>query len=65
MEIDQIAKAYRASDDHLYLNYAGSWQKVLSGYGWESIQKMKSVSKKYDASGMFQKQVQGGFKLES
>jgi hypothetical protein len=62
-ELDQIAREDRADDRHLYLNYAGSWQDVFGGYGTESVEKMRRVSRKYDRSGMFQRQVRGGFKL--
>ncbi|KAJ8118417.1 hypothetical protein OPT61_g610 [Boeremia exigua] len=55
-ELDMIAKEEGVSDDHLYLGYAGSWQKVLAGYGQESLSKMRNASRKYDSKGMFQKQ---------
>ncbi|KAH6629582.1 hypothetical protein C7974DRAFT_463535 [Boeremia exigua] len=62
-DLDRIADAEGARDEHLYLNYAGDWQEVLAGYGNESLTEMRRVSTKYDGSGMFQKQVRGGFKL--
>jgi hypothetical protein len=62
--IDQIAEEEGARDEHLYLNYAGSWQDVFAGYGNESLARMRAVAKKYDATGMFQKQVRGGYKLD-
>ncbi|KAH7072187.1 hypothetical protein BKA63DRAFT_544548 [Paraphoma chrysanthemicola] len=62
-EIDQIAAQDKVRDEHLYLNYAGGWQDVFGGYGAESVENMRRVSRKYDSSGMFQNQVKGGFKL--
>jgi hypothetical protein len=63
MEVDQIAKKDGVNDPHLYLNYAGSWQDVFSGYGKDSLGKMRRVAEKYDGKGMFQNQARGGFKL--
>jgi hypothetical protein len=63
IELDRIAAADHVKDKHLYLNYAGDWQDVLAGYGTESLEKMRRVSKTYDQKGMFQNQVRGGFKL--
>lgn len=62
-QIDKIAEEEGVKDDHLYLNYAGNWQDVFSGYGSESLERMRRVAKKYDKIGMFQKQARGGFKL--
>lgn len=63
IELDHIAKEEGVQDEHLYLNYAGSWQDVFAGYGKDSLEKMRRVATKYDKRGMFQKQVRGGFKL--
>jgi hypothetical protein len=65
MEIDQIAIADGVNDRHLYLNYAGSWQNVFAGYGSDSVEDMRRVSKRYDEKRMFQRQVKGGYKLGS
>lgn len=46
-----------------YANYADGSQDVLAGYGEESVRKMREVSKKYDAEGIFQSRVPGGFKI--
>lgn len=62
-ELDEIATADKSNDKHLYLNYAGSWQDVFSGYGSTNLEIMRRVSKKYDRNAMFQRQVRGGFKL--
>ena len=62
-QIDQIAVEEGVYDAHLYMNYAGSWQDVLGGYGRESVEVLREVSLRYDRSRMFQRQVIGGFKL--
>lgn len=62
-EFDHIAEVNGVKDGHLYLNYAGSWQDVFTGYGTKSLERMRRVAKLYDSKGMFQKQVKGGFKL--
>jgi hypothetical protein len=62
-QIDQIAVEEGVYDAHLYMNYAGSWQDVLGGYGPESLDVLRAVSLRYDKRRMFQRQVIGGFKL--
>jgi hypothetical protein len=61
--VDQIALEEGVYDEHLYMNYAGSWQNVLGGYGQQSLRTMREVAARYDKYGMFQKQVIGGYKL--
>ncbi|KAL8786217.1 MAG: hypothetical protein Q9213_002906 [Squamulea squamosa] len=48
-----------------YLNYADGTQDVISGYGTNSKNRLRKVSRKYDPRGVFQRQVTGGFKLFS
>jgi len=48
---------------YIFTNYAYQTEDVLAGYGEESLERMKEVSKKYDPEGIFQKAVPGGFKL--
>lgn len=62
-EVENIARKERALSRFVYLNYAGSGQKVLEGYGKKSVEELKRVAAKYDPYGVFQKQVTGGFKL--
>ncbi|KAK7183097.1 hypothetical protein DPSP01_005958 [Paraphaeosphaeria sporulosa] len=62
-EVEDIAREERALSQFIYLNYAGSDQKVLEGYGKKSVEKLKRVAAEYDPDGVFQKQVRGGFKL--
>ncbi|CBX90591.1 similar to FAD binding domain containing protein [Plenodomus lingam JN3] len=61
--VDRIAISEGVADPHVYMNYAGSWQNVLAGYGNESLVRLKNVAEQYDKNGIFQKQVKGGFKL--
>lgn len=51
------------SSDFVYYNYADSFQDPIAGYGEESVQFLKRASKKYDANGVFQKALKGGFKI--
>ena len=46
-----------------YLNYAAQWQDPIAGYGHESREKLRDVTRKYDPHGVFQTQVPGGYKL--
>ncbi|KAH4050217.1 hypothetical protein HBI56_063040 [Parastagonospora nodorum] len=49
--------------DFLQLTYADRWQDVLSSRSNGTLKELWRVSKEYDPTGMFQKQVPGGFKL--
>jgi hypothetical protein len=61
------ANAYATANgklsEYIYLNYAYKTEKPISGYGSANVQKLESISKKYDPAGIFQNQVPGGFKL--
>ena len=46
-----------------YLNFAAWFQDPLGGYRKEQKKKLREVARNYDPTGMFQKQVSGGFKL--
>lgn len=46
-----------------YLNYAAAYQTPLESYGEDNLQFLRTVSRKYDSKGVFQKRVPGGFKL--
>ena len=49
--------------DFQYINYSFEDQDPLGGYGEIALGKIRSASRKYDSSGVFQKLVPGGFKL--
>ena len=55
------------NDSFIHLNYAGKQQDPIGSYGAGGYIKthLRSVSKKYDPSGIFQYRVPGGFKLFS
>ncbi|KAM0812559.1 hypothetical protein AB5N19_12550 [Seiridium cardinale] len=46
-----------------YLNYADKTQDPIGSYGEEVKIRLQQVSRKYDPDGVFQKQVETGFKL--
>ncbi|KAK6443510.1 hypothetical protein LTR95_000337 [Oleoguttula sp. CCFEE 5521] len=58
------AKKLGVTNPYLYLNYAAPWQDPIAGYGAANVAALKAASAKYDPSGVFQKQVPGGFKLK-
>ncbi|KAF2843080.1 FAD-binding domain-containing protein [Patellaria atrata CBS 101060] len=62
-QIIRSAKKKGLFNEWVYLNYASSWQDPLKGYGERNKQKLRAASRKYDPTGVFQKQVPGGFKL--
>lgn len=49
--------------DYVPLTYADAWQKPIQRRDNAAIEELLEISKRYDPEGMFQKQVQGGFKL--
>ncbi|KAI4209164.1 MAG: hypothetical protein LQ351_007880 [Letrouitia transgressa] len=63
-KVEALTKKRGLYDPYIFLNDAFPGQKVLRSYGDQSFQRMLEVSKKYDPTGMFQKQVPGGFKLD-
>jgi hypothetical protein len=58
------ATAKGKASNYLYMNYASPWQDVVSGYGAVNQARLKSTSKKYDPSGVFEKLQPGYFKLD-
>ncbi|PQE22371.1 FAD linked oxidase domain-containing protein [Rutstroemia sp. NJR-2017a WRK4] len=62
--LSALTAKYGVSRSFMYLNYAlGSVQKPFHGYGETNKAKLEAVSEKYDAGGLFQHGVPGGFKL--
>ncbi|KAF2093744.1 FAD binding domain-containing protein [Rhizodiscina lignyota] len=63
----QKAKEMGVWNEYLYLNYGlrheNYTQDVITSYGQASQSMLKSVSKQYDPTGIFQNDVPGGFKL--
>jgi hypothetical protein len=61
--VENLTKEEGVFHAYKYLNFAAWFQDPLGGYGSEQKQKLRQVARKYDSTGMFQKQVPGGFKL--
>jgi hypothetical protein len=61
--IDEDAATRGTAVPYKYMNYAYNFQNPITSYGTEAHQKLREVSKVYDAYGLFQKGVPGGFKL--
>jgi hypothetical protein len=62
--IIELAKERGLYSEFVYLNYAASWQDPIQGYGNANVEFMRSVSRRYDPNGLFQKAVPGGWKLQ-
>ena len=62
-QAERKAQELGVQQKFIYLNYAAQWQDPISGYGEEVVKRLQHVSRKYDPTGAFQKQVPGGFKL--
>lgn len=62
-QLAAYAESIDGLNEYIYLDYADSTQNPLAGYGVKNLQKLKSVSEKYDPRGVFQTAVPGGFKL--
>jgi hypothetical protein len=60
---NQLGDVLGVSESYIFLNYGANDQPVIQGYGQENVEKLLGVSRKYDPTGVFQKQVPGGFKL--
>ncbi|KAK7981306.1 FAD binding domain-containing protein [Apiospora saccharicola] len=59
----QVVKDKGLLIPYTYLNYADKSQQPIDSYGAANKAKLQAVSKKYDAYGLFQKGVRGGYKL--
>lgn len=61
--IEELAMKKHLSSRYRFLNYGYKGQKILQGYGPESLSRLKAASHKYDPTGFFQTAVPGGFKI--
>ncbi|GAM41132.1 hypothetical protein TCE0_041f14026 [Talaromyces pinophilus] len=59
------AKANGLYNEYLYMNYASQYQAVIPSYGATNLDKLKSVSAKYDPFQVFQRLQPGYFKLST
>lgn len=62
-DANRIAKGMGLLREFQYINYADPSQDPIGSYGAANVRRLKAASRKYDAKGVFQKQVPGGFKL--
>lgn len=58
-----IAKKNKQYFPFVYVNYAGSNQDPICGYGTKNVAYLKKIAQKYDPNGVFQTLLPGGFKL--
>lgn len=49
--------------EFVYLNYANQVQEPIASYGREDVARLRAAARRYDPSGVFQRQVPGGFKV--
>ncbi|KAJ0358286.1 hypothetical protein COL154_009286 [Colletotrichum chrysophilum] len=63
-KISNEAKKRGLYNDFVYMNYASQYQDVVSSYGKDNKDRLKSISAKYDPNGVFQKLQPGYFKLD-
>lgn len=61
--IEELTRAEGVYHRYKYLNFAAWFQDPLGSYGKEQKMKLREVARKYDPTGVFQRQVPGGFKL--
>jgi hypothetical protein len=62
-KMDEDAVSRGTAVNYKYMNYAHDFQDPIASYGTENQELLRVVSKKYDAEGLFQRGVPGGFKL--
>jgi uncharacterized protein YsxB (DUF464 family) len=60
---ESLAKEEGVYLEYKYTNYASRDQDALGTYGEENIAKLKTVAKKYDPYGVFQRLQAGGWLL--
>lgn len=61
--LNAIAKEMGLLHRFQYMNYANPSQDPIKSYGWDNVRLLREVSREYDPRGVFQEQVNGGFKL--
>jgi hypothetical protein len=61
--VEELTQEEGVYHPYKYLNFAAWFQDPLGSYGKEQKNRLKEVARKYDPTGLFQKQVPGGFKL--
>lgn len=61
--IEKLAKEKGSYRRFEYLNYAHPSQKPFEGYGETNLGRLRDASREFDPNSVFQRQVNGGFKL--
>lgn len=61
--VEELTKAEGVYHQYKYLNFAAWFQDPLGSYGTDQKNRLREVARKYDPSGLFQRQASGGFKL--
>jgi hypothetical protein len=64
-DLKDIARRMGMLQHFIYLNYANEAQNPIASYGKGNRETLRNVGRVYDPSGVFQRQVPGGFKLFS
>ncbi|KAM0351084.1 hypothetical protein ACHAPU_002866 [Fusarium lateritium] len=62
-EVEKIAKKRGLDHGYVYMNYAGSTQRVQKSYGKKSLRKLKKVAEKWDPEEKLKSLWKGYFKL--
>ena len=62
-EANSIARGMGLLHKFQYINYADPGQDPIASYGAANVRRLRAASRQYDPTGVFQKQVPGGFKL--
>lgn len=62
-QVQGYTQSVGKASNYLYLNYADGFQDPITAYGEGSVRYLRDMSRKYDAKGVFQKAVKGGFKI--
>lgn len=62
-DVNDIAAQMNLLHRFQYINYADPSQNPIGSYGQDNVQRLQATSRKYDPTGVFQRQVPGGFKL--
>lgn len=62
-QLQAHAESVDGAVEFLYGNYSFNTQEPFNTYGEENIRKMREMSSKYDADGVWQTRVPGGFKV--
>lgn len=57
------AKRRRVFVEYIYINYASQHQDVLKSYGEDKYERLKSVARQYDRTGVFQELMLGYFRF--